>query len=97
VTDEHHDSEPEQQTSRKRLYPVVVSLLVVALFASILMAKAWMDRSTATMPAGSIAQGGRRPAGSGASVTSTRGDALADYEAARKTGRPIYILFHSLS
>ena len=31
------------------------------------------------------------------SVTATRNDATADYEAALQTGKPVYVLFHSLT
>ena len=37
-----------------------------------------------------------RPDTSG-SITATRNDAMADYEAAIKTGKPVYVLFHSLT
>jgi len=30
-------------------------------------------------------------------ITSTHNDAVADYEAALETGKPVYVLFHSLS
>ncbi len=42
---------------------------------------------------------GTRPAAApaGATITSVHNDAVADYEAALKTGKPVYVLFHSLS
>lgn len=44
--------------------------------------------------------GGDRPAPAGeggTTITSQRNDAVADYEAAIATGKPVYVLFHSLT
>lgn len=66
---------------------MAVVLVVAALFAGVAAAK-YLAPS----------QGGGSGAQQGApSVTSVRNDAMADYEAALATGRPIYVLFHSRS
>lgn len=70
---------------RRTLTPkVVILLVVVALFGGLAAAK--------LLPATS-----KSDATGGASLTSVHNDAVADYEAALKTGKPIYVLFHSLS
>lgn len=93
MTEEHSpDVTPDEaHAAPRRIAPgVVVALVVVALFAGVWFAKA---RATGGDPAG-----GAQPAARTAnSITGVRNDALADYQAARKTGKPIYILFHSLS
>ncbi len=65
---------------------LVVALVVVAVFAGVLVAKALAPDPQADSGAGESA-----------SITSTRTDATADYEAALKSGKPIYVLFHSLT
>ena len=80
---------------KRRLSPAIAILLVVAaLFAGILFAKARSAASSASVqaPAGAVAS---PPAA--ATITSVHNDAVADYQAALKTGKPIYVLFHSLS
>lgn len=37
------------------------------------------------------------PAAEGTTITSQHNDAVADYEAAIATGKPVYVLFHSLT
>lgn len=60
----------------------LVALVVVAVFVLLLAVKL-------------VADGG---AGSGdASITSVHNDAVADFEAAVASGKPVYVLFHSLS
>ena len=80
-TDEPPSARPGASTR------TVIVLVVVALFAGVLTAK-YLDRSQ---------DGGAVTSQAGPSVTSVRNDAVADYEAAVATGRPIYVLFHSLS
>ena len=62
-------------------------LVVIAVFAGVIAAK-YLS---------SVQTGGAGGSASQASLTSVRNDAAADYEAAVKTGKPIYVLFHSLS
>ena len=75
---------------RKRMVAspaLIIVLIVVALFA-ILLAKVFQNPTTPATTTSST---------SGRSLTSTRNDAVADYEAALKSGKPVYILFHSLT
>ena len=65
---------------------IVVALVVFAVFAGIVAAKSIAPRDAADNSG---------PASG--SLTSVRNNAVADYEAAIKTGKPIYVLFHSLS
>lgn len=89
----------EESTTMRRLTPAIVVLLVVAaLFAGVLLGKARNSTSPGSdrAPAGTDAGAGAAlPAG--LTITSVHNDALADYEAALKTGKPIYVLFHSLT
>ena len=66
---------------------VAIAMVVVALFAGVLAAKYLAPDRPSAGGAGDAA----------ASVTSVRNDAAADYEAALRTGKPVYVLFHSLS
>ena len=92
------DNETQEPSKPKRASTAVAVILVVAaLFGGVLLAKA-MNRPSAPQVALSNAAETGAPAQSGApTVTSTHNDAVADYEAALKTGKPIYVLFHSLS
>ena len=65
---------------------IVIALVVMALLAGVVAAKVLGPRTQAD-PATPAA----------ASMTSVHNDAVADYESARKAGKPIYVLFHSLS
>ena len=76
---------------------VIILLVVVALFAGVMLAKARSGSTAApTAAVTGSAAGATVPAGA-ATITSTHNDAVADYEAALKTGKPIYVLFHSLT
>jgi hypothetical protein len=65
---------------------MVVVLIVLALFAGLIAAKVLTPRPQA---------GAGTPIAS--SMTSVHNDAVTDYQAALKAGKPIYVLFHSLS
>lgn len=78
------DSTGEKRTPRKSFGRTVVLLVAIALFAGVALAKLVSPKADP-------------PVSSGASLTTVHNDAVADYDAARRTGRPIYILFHSLS
>ncbi len=83
---------------QRRAWPtVVVVLVVVAVFAGILFAKAQAHRTATPGSAGQTATTGAALETDGASITTAHNDAVADYDAALKTGKPIYLLFHSLS
>ena len=78
--------------SRHTRWAIVILLVVIAVLAGVLVA---------TMRSGPRAGGDLRQGSSTAStevsITSVHNDATADYEAALKTGKPIYVLFHSLT
>lgn len=71
---------------RARSARLVVVLVVVSIFAGIIAAKV-------LTPASSVGSGGA----AGGSITSVHNDAMADYEAASRSGKPVYVLFLSLS
>lgn len=90
VTDEEVIDTPDEEAGAHQPHVstrVAVVLVVIAVFAGLLIAKYQAPR---VQPAtdGQVAS---------QSVTSVRNDAQGDYEAARKTGKPVYVLFHSLS
>lgn len=93
------------QPEHKRPPAVVVVLIVAALFVGLLVVKnlsAPSDTSSASgtvQPAAELSAepSAEPPAESGPSISTTRNDAIADYEAALEAGKPIYLLFHSLS
>ena len=95
VTDEKAGLEPGKP---KAISPsVVVILLVVAVFAGVMLAKA---RSGATATPGTTIAGvvaNTQPQPLATTITSVHNDAAADYGAALKTGKPVYVLFHSLT
>lgn len=82
--DDPIEQEPEESVTSKPPRTTIVLLVVVALFAGVAIAKFVAPKSEPSVSGG-------------ASLTTVHSDAVADYEAARETGRPIYILFHSLS
>ncbi len=75
---------------------LVIVLAVVALFAGIVAAKVVsgsQPQQTAQETGATVSTGPskyNRP-----SPTLARNDAMADYEAALKAGKPIYVMFHS--
>lgn len=66
--------------------PLVILLVVIVVFAAIVLIKV-------------LATPGTTPntPDTAASLTSVHNDAVADYEAALRAGKPIYVLFHSLT
>ena len=83
------------ERSANRIPPIVIVLAVVLLFAGILLAKAMTDNGAAEdSSTGSPTKTASSAAGS---ITSVRNDATADYEAALRGGKPIFVLFHSLT
>jgi thioredoxin-like negative regulator of GroEL len=85
----------------KRISPsIIVLLLVVAVLGGVVFAKVQGGGATTpSTPAASAAstESGAPAQATGDTITSTHNDAVADYEAALKTGKPVYVLFHSLS
>jgi flagellar basal body-associated protein FliL len=92
------DKQEAERADTKKPLPatLIIVLVVVAMFAGVLLAKTLTKSPTkaASIMAGTAGTTG--PA-QGTPLTSTHNDAVADYEAAAKTGKPIYVLFHSLS
>jgi nucleoside permease NupC len=80
-------TQPEPTTKSGVSTKIVIAFVVMAVFAGVIAAKYLSPSRT----------GGGEGQASQTSVTSVRNDAAADYEAAVKTGKPIYVLFHSLS
>jgi thiol-disulfide isomerase/thioredoxin len=74
---------------------LIIVGVVLALFAIVLAKSMAGSGSPQVDAAGTGAPAGA--SGSTSSLTSVHNDAGADYEAARKTGKPIYLLFHSLT
>ena len=88
------DENAESGGSRRGSWTIVVLLVVIAVFAGVLLATARADRgrSVAQLDTSTTLTGS-----TSSSITSVHNDAEADYQAALKTGRPIYVLFHSLT
>jgi thioredoxin-like negative regulator of GroEL len=75
---------------------LIIIGVVLALFAIVIAKGTTGTRSPqADTSAPGAPAGGAQ--GNADSLTSVHNDAGADYEAARKTGKPIYLLFHSLT
>jgi thioredoxin-like negative regulator of GroEL len=95
VTDDNASDESGKQ---KRISPsIVIMLLVVAVLAGVLFAKA--QRGATSTPSATVvgAATGTAAKPAAATTTSAHNDAVADYAAALKTGKPVYVLFHSLT
>jgi thioredoxin-like negative regulator of GroEL len=75
----------------------IVILLVVAVLAGVLFAKAQRGATSARSATVVGATSGAPGKPAAATITSVHNDAVADYETALKTGKPVYVLFHSLS
>ncbi|MBU4555382.1 MAG: thioredoxin family protein [Actinobacteria bacterium] len=91
------DATEASAVEKSPLAAVIIILVVVAIFAGVLLAKATNGSSDAsTQVPGNSASSGSVPVGA-VTITSTHNDAVTDYEAALATGKPVYVLFHSLS
>ena len=88
VEDPEGTSASEADRAGRRRNAIV--LAVVVAFLVLVVAKLVTDNAA---PANAPDAGGS----AGSSITSTHNDAVADYEAALATGKPVYVLFHSLS
>ncbi|MHB1342231.1 MAG: thioredoxin family protein [Coriobacteriia bacterium] len=67
-----------------------IILVIIIAFLALLLVKIATDGTT---PVDAPSSGGS----AGPSITSVHNDAVADYEAAVASGKPVYVLFHSLS
>ncbi len=77
---------PEPDSGPGRSARLVILLAVIAVFAAIVLIKVL-----------SAPEAGPSAPGAAASLTSVHNDAVADYGAALEAGKPIYVLFHSLT
>ncbi|MCL4078122.1 thioredoxin family protein [Coriobacteriia bacterium Es71-Z0120] len=68
----------------------VVLLAIVVVFAALVVWKLAGGGTPTSVSA-------TAPTGGGASLTSTRNDAVADFDRAIASGKPIFVLFHSLT
>lgn len=86
MSDEPPHQDTGQATPPARVMPprLIVALAIAAVFAGLLLAKALPSQRSAS-------------SGTVGSLTSVRNDASRDYEAASQSGKPIYVLFHSLT
>lgn len=79
---------------------IAVMLIVVAVLAGVIAAKVTSQpntpASTPKAPGSSVA-GVASATVTGASITSAHNDASADFRTAVLSGKPVYVLFHSLS
>ncbi len=80
-------AEPEQPSRPSTGVNRIVLVIVAVVFIALLVWKAMPDDSAAETSDGQTE----------ASLTSVSNDAVADYAAARESGKPIYVLFHSLT
>lgn len=85
MTEEKHSAEPAKATGSKTL---AVTLVVAIGFLALIALKVVTDR---TEPADSPSGGSAR------SITAVHNDAVGDFEAAQASGKPVYVLFHSLT
>lgn len=81
-----HGPQPESAARPGVSTRLAIALVVVAVFAGVMAAKYMQQPS-----------GGGNGGISRQSITTVRNDATSDYEAALKTGKPVYVLFHSMS
>ncbi|MDP2232341.1 MAG: hypothetical protein Q8K89_01795, partial [Actinomycetota bacterium] len=92
------DEEPGDSAKSKGIAPAtIIIVVVVALFAGVQLAKTRSNQPTVPTAASGVAAIGGTDNAAGATMTSTHNDAVTDYEAALATGKPVYVLFHSLS
>lgn len=73
---------------------IAIMLLVVAVLAAVLAAKVTGPKVSNT---GAAAAGGASANGAAVSITSAHNDASAEFKQAMRSGKPVYVLFHSLS
>lgn len=92
------DRDDPQPTAPKPVgarFRIAVIVAVAAVLGGVLISKA-IDASPTAPVATTSAQSTTTTAASGG-PSQTRGDVVVAYEAALKTGKPVYVLFHSLT
>jgi len=75
---------------------LVIVIVVIALFAGVVAAKTLGPAASSDTPKSGVTASGAQPP-AGVTITSAHNDAFADYDAALQTGRPVFVLFHSLT
>jgi len=88
-----HESDSRSASKAKRQIGLIVAALIVLVFAVLIVAKAGSNATVATGVAGSPAQ----PAVPSGGPAESYADASVAYEKALASGKPIYLLFHSLN
>lgn len=74
----------------------IIIVAVIAVFVVLALAKA-MSAGTIPSTTPDAEQTGTGLPAAGTTITSVHNDAVADFDAAIASGKPIYVLFHSLS
>lgn len=84
------ESEPATVGGASRVRKAAIVLVVAAAFAGLMLGR---------VVGGTNAPPGEPSAGAqeGTTITSVRNDATADYDKALAAGKPVYVLFHSLT
>jgi len=88
-------SDPGSPNKAKRQIGAIMAVLIVLAFAAIIFAKAGSSEAAQVCDPGTATQ--QASADVGGPPAESRADAVAAYDAALKTGKPIYLLFHSLT
>lgn len=81
-------------------FRIAVMLIVVAVLAGVIAAKVTSQpATTASTPSAPVAgaAGATSVKATGTTITSVHNDASADFKTAITSGKPVYLLFHSLS
>jgi thioredoxin-like negative regulator of GroEL len=81
-------AEPSRTLSSKR----IIVLLIATVFLGFIVTKLVLGSAPPVQP--QAADSAPPP---GTTITSVRNDAVADYDAALESGKPVYVLFHSLT
>jgi thiol-disulfide isomerase/thioredoxin len=87
------ESEPRPANRVKRQIGLIVAALIVLVFAALIVAKAGSSATVAPSVAGSPTQ----PSIPSGGPAESHADASVAYEKALASGKPIYLLFHSLN
>ena len=91
------DVERAETPERKMRSGLLIGAAVLLLFAVIVAAKMQAPSTDAPGPALSAGAASTTSAPSPTAPSQSRTDAVAAYEAALATGKPVYLLFHSLT
>jgi len=92
---DRHVSDSRSASKVKRQIGVIVAALIVLVFGVLIVAKAGSTEAAKVCAPAPATQ--QASADIGGPPAESHADAVAAYDAALKTGKPIYLLFHSLS